>query len=162
MHQTLFIFDNYPVRKINLSSTAVFIFLSTSARTWIVSADFFVCSPVGTFLIAVPLDFTCFWLSLWIFLIVRRDSFIVNCISVIILQQLFAQTVDVCCVVQKFDIIFYKFIAVRVFFTDDVKFFPDIRPFFQKTEFHIQLHETSEFRILIIRFHHSAHFFCKI
>jgi len=24
MHQTLFIFDNYPVRKINLSSTAVF------------------------------------------------------------------------------------------------------------------------------------------
>ena len=73
----LFNADNYPVRKINLSSTAVFIFLSTSARTWIVSADFFVCSPVDTVLIAVPLDFTCFWLSLWIFLIVWRDSYFI-------------------------------------------------------------------------------------
>ncbi len=32
MHQTIFIFDNYPVRKINLSSTAVFIFLSYKVK----------------------------------------------------------------------------------------------------------------------------------
>jgi hypothetical protein len=32
MHQTLFIFDNYPVRKINLSFTAVFIFLSYKVK----------------------------------------------------------------------------------------------------------------------------------
>ena len=36
---------------------------------------FFCCSPAGTVLIAVPLDFSCFRLSLWIFLIVRRVSF---------------------------------------------------------------------------------------
>ena len=32
MHQTLFIFDNYPVRKIKLSFTAVFIFLSYKVK----------------------------------------------------------------------------------------------------------------------------------